>query len=173
MSTKDLGKGKTLYITPANELDKRLKDVFYVVEANSHENHNIWRDNEYSVNDYVNDAMRNKPFTQKTPRFLYEQDNSGFGLQVGDFHGEPVVVSFTFFKLNGLTILSYYPTSMTVNYKIIEEWFLEHCNPQHGGSRAHCDANNFHQCSNAVIDKTMKHEHRKKIANDILNEEAR
>ncbi len=162
-TTKNLGKGKTLYITPKHELDKRLAEVFFVVEANSHENHNIWRDIQYNVDGYVSDAMKGIDSKLKEPQFAYEQDMSGFGLTVGNFHNEPVVVSFTFFKLNGLTILTYYATSMTVNYEIIEEWFKEHCNPQYNGKRANCDANNFHQCSNAVKDKTKKHEHRRKI----------
>ncbi len=171
MSTKDLGKGKTLYIEPNNELDKRFQEVFYVVEANDSEYHTIWRDIKYSVNEYVSDIMDKKPLQVREPRFEYIQDNSGLGIQVGDFHGESVVVTFRFFKLNGLTIMIYTPSSMTVNYEIVKEWLKEHCNPSYDGRRAHCDANNIHNCLNAVERVTAKHQRRKRIANEILNDE--
>lgn len=169
MNTKDLGKGKTLYLKNNNELDKRFNDVFYVVEANSHEYGNIWRDNEYCIHEYTYDVMRGLPLQIRKPRFEFLQDNSGLAIVVGDFHGEPIVVTFSFFKLNNLTIVAYYPSSMTINYEIVEEWLKEHCNPVYAGRTARCDANNIHNCLNAVEDKTEKHQKRKRIVNKILD----
>ncbi len=170
VKNKKLKKGETLYITDKNDLDERFKNVFYVVEANSNENQQIWRDINYSVNGYLSDMMNRQPLVKREAEFDYEQDNSGLFFPVGDFYGENIMVNFSFFKLNGLTILSYYPTSQVVNHRIIDAWFDQHCSPYYEDRLCISDANNIHNVLNAVRNKTKKQQERKKVIKKLLTE---
>jgi hypothetical protein len=184
MNTKKLGKGKVLFLLDKSELDKRLLETFYVVEANNNEQHLIWRDNQYKVKEYIHEKVdKNLIFNEYPSDHRYEQDYSGFLMQVGTFHGEPVCISISFCKLDNEIIMFYYATSNTVNHDIIEEWLKAHCNPQYQGRRSHTDANNFHQCSHAVrdmykekskkIEKTEKRKGKiKKVLDSELSQEA-
>ncbi len=178
MNTKKLEKGKVLFLLDKKELDKRLLETFYVVEANSHEQHQIWRDNQYNVMSYIHEKIDKNEIFKLLPEHKYEQDPSGFLMHVGTFHKEPVCICISFCKLDNETIMFYYATSNTVNHDIIEEWLKEHCNPQYHGRRSHCDSNNFHLCSQAVSDiyrekskKAEKVEKRKDKINKVLDSE--
>jgi phage-related protein len=109
-----------------------LDDVVYFVEATSLEQCFLWEENER--------------------RGLVEWDSktiAGFFVQVGKLNFKkskaPVVIQFTFVKLNGLLVAFYEATSMIVDHDMVRAWFKNRYPYMN-----HTDSTNFAHCLNFV-----------------------
>lgn len=121
----------TLQLLRADDpLREKLAQARFVVEANNFEKQCLWQD--------YKDKLE------------WESIPSGELATVGHLDGRPVCLSILWARLNGQLVLFQHATSQLVDYALIEEWLNTHCNPQHNGRSARCDANNFHQCLHAV-----------------------
>lgn len=127
-------------VTALHENDpiaKRLKKVFFVVEANSYESMMLWKSNEES------DAKRQ-----------WKEDNSGDTVTVGEVDGRPVNVTFFYTTIEGRVVAFMNPISQMVDWKMIDDWLELNCKPLYdGGTRiARTNAMNFHNCLHAIDD---------------------
>lgn len=64
------------------------------------------------------------------------------GVTVGTTNGRPTVVRCTWVVINGHLVMFYDPTSMLVDWELVEQWRR----PFHARGAGHCDARNFHNC---------------------------
>jgi hypothetical protein len=118
------------------ELDGRFADCKFLVEANSFEKLCLWRE-----------------FHAAVP---WEQDCLGFSIQVGETDGRPVMVCFTFVKVNGTRVCFYDCPSEVVDYKMVDDFLRAGFNVKYDKTRwSRCDAMNFGNCL-AVIAKDKK-----------------
>ena len=53
--------------------------------------------------------------------------NEGLGWNVGIFHKMPVFVEFRITVMDGISVLTYNPTSVLVHYEMIERWMKQFC----------------------------------------------
>jgi len=104
-------------------LQIELAKTEYVVEANSFEYLSLWKDfhEEYS----------------------WEQVSQGYGAHVGYIDGRPIFISLRWATVNEVYMLFWHATSKVVDYGMIEEWFVNNCDPMANGRHARCDADNF------------------------------
>lgn len=113
-------------------MDERLKKAKFFVEANSFEQHQLWKD-----------------FHEK---IKWEQDLSGIMILIGEIKpawkpSRPIYANFSFATLNGKLICFYYGCSALVDYDMIEKWLEKKYPVKYDKTRrATCDAMNFHQC---------------------------
>lgn len=126
----------------SGDLDKRLYDVEFFVEATSQERFYLWCQNE----DYK------KSEDKQDNHLKWESDSSGVGYQVGMVKVKkekfPVVVTFTFATIEGTLVCFYECNSRCVDWTQIEE-FLEDYFPlkyDNGTRRAKTNCSNFHHC---------------------------
>ena len=103
---------------------KRLKEIFYLVEADSYAQLCLW-----------------KEFHTKLD---WKQDNQRLFVHVGEFHKRPVNLVITFSMLNGKRIACWEPVSSVVNYEMISKWFDANCKAER------TDACNFHNVWHAL-----------------------
>lgn len=131
---------------------ERLKQVKFFIEANSFEQHTLWRENDELSKD-------------DTYHVKWDSDSMGFALTIGHIKSGkeklPVVVSFNFAKLNGVMVCFYYATSRGVDYKMVEDYVFGNypIKYDNGHRRATTDAQNFHHCIHALDelkDNTVK-----------------
>ena len=109
----------------SDDLKKRLLASEYAIEANSYESHMLWHENH--------------------KRYKWEQDNGGYGFEVGKLDGRGVFLSLFWNNIGGKNLLFWYPTSQVVDHLMINEWFKEVCPQLFTESRNKMgDANNFH-----------------------------
>lgn len=112
----------------------QLEDYFrlaeYVVEVTTAEKHFLWEKYHKEV-----DWDEQKFFT-------------GFGRDIGRVDKRPITVSFRLILINKLHVLFWEATSELVDYKMIDDYMKEHCNPMEFGTdrRAKCYAEGFYNC---------------------------
>jgi len=82
--------------------EEKLKSVNLFVEAKDYERHSLW-----------------KEFHDK---YKWIQDNSGFGIQVGEILGNSVMVTFFFATINDALVCFYEPTSRYVDFVMVEDY---------------------------------------------------
>ncbi|MFY4731209.1 hypothetical protein [Nitrospira sp. BLG_2] len=123
------------------KVDPRFKDTEFVVEADSFAMQALWE--KFSTQSLY-----------RTPQNIYnwEQDCRGFMETIGHVNKMPVCVCFFWYKINGHLILFYEATSQVVDHRMIEEWLDKYCNPKHNGSKARCNASNFHHALGYIRD---------------------
>jgi len=113
-------------------VDKRFKDVVFVVEATHFEEHCLWKEHHEKLG--------------------WEQDCRGFMQTVGFVDKMPVTVCVHFAKILNQTICFYESPSMVTHHQMVKDWIIDQTgNPKwdSGTRRAHCDAWNFHHCIDA------------------------
>jgi hypothetical protein len=111
--------------------DHRFKNTGFVVEANSFEEHTLWR--EYHKSE------------------VWEQETAGLMIEVGKVNELPVCISCTWSIINGMRVLFWDATSRMVDHKMIEAWFEENCCPRWANDTrvAKTNAMNFHRAVDA------------------------
>jgi len=119
------------------QLSNKLRNTDFVVEANSYERLQLWK--EFSKEAQEQEDVRPRP------RFKWEQESYGFMVDVGEVNGMPVVLSGFFALINERRIMFYNATSRMVDHRMVDAWLDENCDPMYcGGSRkARTDAMNF------------------------------
>jgi len=107
------------------DLDLRFKDTIYLVEANSCEGVYLWK--EFHT------------------QFYWEQDCSGKIIQIGELDNRPVNIEISWSKINRYRVAFWDACSQVVDYKMINDWFLDNLPDVH-----RTDAMNFHQVIHAI-----------------------
>lgn len=99
------------------------KEIAYIVEANSYERSQLWKDYKYET-----------------------VTLGGRAIYLGHVDESPVYMSLTVVKVEGKYVLFYEPTSMIVSYYLVDEWLNTNYPQCHkaGERRLHSDAQNFH-----------------------------
>jgi len=105
-------------------LDSRFSDIVALVEATSTEQFFLW-----------------KEFATQLP---WEHDPTGFGIDINKT-GRPIMLCFSFIKINGKRICFWECTSVLCDYAIINKW-IDNNLPK----VLTCDAMNFHQAVHAI-----------------------
>src|SRR5690242_18267532 len=110
--------------------EEKLKTTKFFVEANSFEQHTLWKE--------VYDSKKD----------TWEQDNAGVSLVIGKVGKHPVNVTFFFAKINGVQVCFYHGCSQVVHHGKIDKWIEKNYPIKYdkGSRRAVTDANNFHHC---------------------------
>lgn len=125
-----------------------FKNVFFLVEANSHERHTFWVDYFY------------KPRKDSPTISTWEQEMCGEMVYLGKLDKRPVYVQIWWDILNGKRIIFYDGCSQVVDHKMIEDWLkhftLKTIRYDNGTRWAHCDSMNFHHCLQALRDLNVK-----------------
>lgn len=83
------------------------------------------------------------------------QDRSyGFGATVGRCADMPVVLSATFYIIQGHVVMFYEATSQVVDHRMVEAWVDAGVTARWNSDtrRARTDANNFHLCIHALAE---------------------
>lgn len=118
-----------------DEIVSYLEGVIGCVEANSFEQHSLWKDNR--------DREKNG--------LLHREWNStghGLGETIGYVDERPVAISLKTVVIDGQKILLYYATSTVVDHDMIREWLKvnlpETAKGDYPGGYNHTDATNFH-----------------------------
>lgn len=157
------------------EIAPEFSDVVFFVEANSNEQFLLWQEyskesmsniqplSDAAINniptDYREDVkiLNNKVKKFAHTRIDWKQIMSGFGLTIGQVQRKPVCVTFNFAIINGKKVCFYYPSSIMVDHRMIENWLISRFQLTHDKYTRwnHVDANNFHNCVNSLdnIDK--------------------
>lgn len=136
---------RDLNVPPVQPPDVRFQRTQFVVEANSHEYHGLWEDNNRRVR--VHDKLMIRE---------WQMDQSMSSETVGHLliDGElmPTTFSTRWARLDGFLVVFYEPTSQVVDYRLIRAWFDQHCNPMWDGGtrRALADASRFGECRSAL-----------------------
>ena len=115
--------------------DPRFGATLYAVEADSFARQALWEQNE-----------RLKITERHLAIQQWEQDSMGLAVQIGEFGGMPVVVSFSWAVLNGKRVCFYEPTSMVTHSGMLDDWLNAHL-PDNAKTT---NADNFHLCRNFV-----------------------
>src|SRR3990167_7612178 len=89
-----------------NQIDKRLSESFYAIEADSFASHQIWKQWFYDV-----------PKEKREYEFI--QDHSGKAIEIGRLDKRPVVLDFSWFIINGHRVLFYYCSSQVCDWEMI------------------------------------------------------
>ena len=119
------------------EFRQRLKDTKFVVEANGFETLALWEKHS-SQSDF-------KSPTYNIPKFHIEQVNPGWALTIGELAYKPVVMSVSWWKIDGVLIMFYDMVSRMVDYQMKDDWLSKNCDPKDlDGRPANCNAMNFH-----------------------------
>lgn len=119
-------------LDPKDPLAVFLKDVVFVVDANSFEQHCLWE--KYSS------------------RLDWKSNSGGFGAQIGTVDGRPVNLSLFTAQLNGQKVLFVDAVSQLVDYKMVDDWLEANCAPTYdnGHRVARTNGMNFHHCIHEV-----------------------
>jgi hypothetical protein len=124
-----------------------FKDVVFLVEASSHEQHQFWRDHHY------------KPSQDYKVIKTWKQE-SGYMIQLGKVDKRPICVTITYDIIDGRRVLFYEGCSELVDHKMIKDW-LRHWTEKtvrwdNGTRWAICDSSNFHHCLEAIEEMNKK-----------------
>ena len=126
--------------------ENRLKHTFFLVEANSFEQHELW--SRYSPQSIYETTYRGKPAYNKVN---WEEWNHGWGVHVGEVYKRPIYISVMWARIEGKFVCFWYPTSEMVDYRKINKWLDEHFKGTYdNGRRSVCDASSFHDCLHAI-----------------------
>ena len=115
--------------------DNRLQKTQFFVEANGFEKQKLWEEFHETIS--------------------WEQDLSGFIIEIGKIKKRPICIEFSFAKIGEKQIAFYYGCSTLVDHKMIED-FLEENYPvkyDNGSRKAITDAMNFHNCYHFCLEK--------------------
>jgi len=82
---------------------ERFAKTFGLIEANSYERHKLY-------------------FELKTQGYDVEQISDGLMTTIGTFHGHPVTLSFSWYKVNDILVGFYSSDSAVVNWDMIKTW---------------------------------------------------
>jgi hypothetical protein len=85
-----------------------IAGIAYAVEATRAEQMWLWKDH------------------HKDKGWSWTDERSGFLAQMGELHGRPVCISIMRSVVQGQSVLFWHPTSVVVDYDMIEAWFREH-----------------------------------------------
>lgn len=123
------------------ELLGKLSTTVFAVEANTFEQHMLWRM-------YAEGADAFK--IGEHQRVKWEQDLGGNGWIIGHMGKDklPVMLSLLWAVLDGQRVLFYHVTSQVANYRYVDQWLKLVC-PQlfpENTSDLKTDAGNFHNC---------------------------
>lgn len=125
-----------------SDRDRWRRNTVFCVEATSYEQHSLWA---FWASDSVRRAAK--------PSLKWKR-LSGELATVGHDNKRPICVSIQWVEIDGQTVMFYHPTSQLVDWKKIEKWLeIEYAHVpkwDHGTRRAHCDADNFHHCRDAI-----------------------
>ena len=118
-----------------------LKDIDFLVAANSNERFNLWL--EYS-NSYKDE--------RKNTRVDWKQISTGFMRTIGYLDSRPVEIEFSFAIIKEKMVAFYYGCSQVVDHKMIDEWLISRFQRTHDNYSRwnHVDAANFHNCINSL-----------------------
>ena len=94
----------------------QLTDVCAFITANSFERHSLYNQH-HSRSSY---SLAGE----------WTEDNSGFGINLGTLAGMPVFLSFSFAQIAGVRICFVDPTSMVVDYRIVDQFLALFCDRQ-------------------------------------------
>lgn len=111
-----------------------LKDVFFLVEANSYETQKLWEEN------------------QKNWSFTWEQE-VGIWERIGELDGMPVCISLMPVRIQGKRVIFWEFTSMVKDSRMAEKFFKDNeCEPKwdRGTRSATTNPSNFHHCAQAI-----------------------
>ena len=115
-----------------NQIDKRLAETFYAIEADSYAYHQIWKEYFYSV-------------PPEKRKFDFVQDYSGIGVTIGPMRSHngsqmPIVLQFNWWIINGHRVLFYHASSQVVDWGLIEKWlkkYMPHLKRTSDATNAH------------------------------------
>jgi hypothetical protein len=118
-----------------------LKDIDFLVQANSNERFNLWLEYSNSSKD-----------ERKNERVDWKQINTGFMITIGSLDSRPVAIEFSFAIIKGKKIAFYTGCSQVVDHKMIDEWLISRFQRTHDNYSRwnHVDAINFHNCINSL-----------------------
>jgi hypothetical protein len=127
----------------ALSLEDRLKETFFLVEADSYAVFTLWQD-------YALESPCHKKYAMLGP--LDWQQFDGFWIQIGSIYKRPICLSFTFYRIGGKYVAFWEITSQLADYRMAEKWLAEHFTGRYDGGarRAETDASNFHHCLHAI-----------------------
>jgi hypothetical protein len=111
-----------------SEIETKLSQEVFVVEATSYERHALWAKHNETVD--------------------WKAEGVGHGCKIGELDGRPVFVAFNYAKINGQLVVFYNPTSQVVDWEMVEKWIKEHF--KIGFRDGQSDAMNFGHCLNAI-----------------------
>lgn len=113
-------------------MNEHASDPCYIVEINSSEKSMLWEK-------YKN---------------YWVDNNGGYMITVGTFHGHPVCISLGTFLIHGQQVVTVDPTSMLVNHQMIDDWLSYHfpkLMPADGYQYRNHDSSNFHLVTHRAI----------------------
>lgn len=129
------------------ELERRIKETKYVVEASSDECFMLWEK-------FSNEAMFKRPDFNV---HKWEQLNPGLSLTLGEIVGRPVCMHIWWYKIDGVMVMFWEMTSQLQDYAMAEKWLEEHCDPKEpDGRSASCNCANFAHCLHFIADLNNK-----------------
>jgi hypothetical protein len=138
----------TFYLNPQDE--DLFKDVVFLVEASSAEQHFLWKENFYE--------KTRQPDLDRAK--TWEEESMGHTITIGSLDKRPVCVTLFYAKINGHRVIFYEGTSQVVDHKMIEDWLqhwtLKTIRWDNGHRWAHSGAMNFHLCLDAIQDLNDK-----------------
>lgn len=120
----------------------RLRDTFYIVEANDYERLALWRE---SAKDADNPVIH-EPVN-------WHQESEGVAVDLGTLDEMPVMVCLTWAIINNIRVMFVDPVGQIVDWRMIDKWLAENCNPQWHDRPARCNAMNFHLCLSAIDER--------------------
>ncbi len=121
-----------------------FKDVVFIVEATSYEQHVFW-ENYFYKSKYETLIIKD-----------WLQETAGKIITIGKCDKRPVCVTIFWAWLDGCKIMFYEATSQVVDHKMVKEWFKHFSShiKWDGNTRlAHCNSLNFHLCIQAVKER--------------------
>lgn len=132
-----------------HQFNERIKQTVALVEANSNEQHLLWR--EWAKESTWCDPKYPSTLSRK---FMWEQMNPGCWIQIGTLAKMPVCISLSWNRLDGQVVLFWELTSMVTDSRMAEKYlkkiFGKIPTYDNGHREATTDANNFHLAAEAV-----------------------
>lgn len=110
-----------------NEIDSRLVNTFYAIEADSYACHMIWA--EYFFN-----------IPKDKRKFEFVQEPVGISFEIGRIEKRPIMLSFRWYTINGHLVLFYDCTSQLADWKMVNEWlnkYMPHIKEKSDAMNAH------------------------------------
>lgn len=130
------------------ELERRLAETRFVVDATHTEMQFVWER-------YSNQTLHITPGVSK---YNFENMSPGVAITIGHigFNMRPVVLSLSWWKVDGVVIMSHTIVSEVADHAMKDKWLKERCKPRwdHGTRLAYTDAMNFHNVIHFINDET-------------------
>ncbi len=118
------------------QLQKRLKETQFVVEATSCEIQMLWER-------WSDESLYQNPSDY---RLRFDHLNPGYMATIGHINRLPVVMTLFWHSINGVLVMFWEATSRVVDYDMCRAWLNKNCAPtwDNGTRLAHTNATNFH-----------------------------